>query len=248
MDNLTGSGVRIGVVDSGWDRSRTVAQIRKGIGFVDATDGLTMLKSDDDHDRNGHGTACAQLILHVAPGAEIYPVRVFGKDLETSIDTLLAGIQWGINEGLHVLNVSLGTLLPEALYPLYAVCERARREGTILVTAVKNFSEWSYPALFNNVISVGADRAIQNFEYTWRPDEAIECITSGWELGSTEAIPRRWGTSFAAPKITGKVALLLQKHPNADLEQIRMLLGQHARAQVRLKKKQASKGTVSIKR
>ena len=78
----TGKGVRIGVIDSGWDRHVLIPQIEQGVGFVDPLDELSVLKSEDDHDRIGHGTACTDLILRIAPEARIVPIRIFGHRLE----------------------------------------------------------------------------------------------------------------------------------------------------------------------
>lgn len=232
LGSPTGEGVRIGVVDSGWDRTIDDDKVRPGISFVDPDDELACKKNDDDHDTNGHGTGCIDVIRRIAPAAEIVPIRVFGREIETSPGTLQSAIHWASEQGLQLINVSLGTLREDVLKPLYVTCEKARRGGSILVAAAHNHSTWSYPAVFENVLSVGRLTAVppSPYDYAYRPGEATECLAMGthhvqWIGGQTAF---RAGTSFAAPVMTGIVALLLERHPDADLDAMREILAQYA--------------------
>lgn len=227
----TGKDVTIAVVDSGWDRAFPDPRVLPGVGLVDPDDDLAMLRTDDDHDRVGHGTACIHQILRIAPDARVIPVRVFGNDLETSPGTLQAGIVWAMEQGVSIINLSLGTTLEGTLHPLYAACEKARRQGIIVVAAGHNSRSWSYPAIFENVIGVSADRFTSPFDYRYLPDEAMEVQAWGieqpvvWLGGETQI---KHGTSFAAPNVAGIVALLLERHPGATLEEVRELLRKFA--------------------
>lgn len=231
LRSATGRGVRVGIIDSGWDRSLDDPRVVAGIGLVDPADELALARSDDDADRNGHGTACAELVLRVAPDAEVVPIRVFGRELQTSPSLLCEAIRWAADQRLDVVNLSLGTYLEEALRPLYAACERARRGGTVVVAASHLTAGWSYPAVFENVIGVDAERFDSPFSYRYRAGHAAECLAWGievpvlWLGGSSET---RTGTSFAAPQIAGIVALLRERHPAASLEEVRGLLAEHA--------------------
>jgi subtilisin family serine protease len=227
----TGKGLVVAVIDSGWDRACNDARVLPGVGLVDPADDLAMLRTDDDHDRVGHGTACIHQILRIAPDARVIPIRVFGSQLETSPGTLQAGILYAIERGANVVNLSLGTTLEGTLHPLYAACEKARRQGIIVVAAGHNSRSWSYPAIFENVIGVSAARFESPYEYRYLPDEAHECQAWGVDqpvvwLGGQEQV--KHGTSFAAPNITGIVCLLLERHPGASLEEIRELLARYA--------------------
>ncbi|HEU0078015.1 MAG TPA: S8 family serine peptidase, partial [Longimicrobiaceae bacterium] len=204
-----------------------------GIGLVDPADELALARSADDADRNGHGTACADLVLRVAPGAEVVPIRVFGRELQTSPSLLCEAIRWAADQRVDVVNLSLGTYLEEALYPLYAACEHARRGGTLVVAASHLTAGWSYPAVVENVIGVEAERFDSPFSYRDRPGPAAECLAWGIDvpvlwLGGRPAT--RTGTSFAAPQIAGIVALFRERYPAASLEDVREMLALHALA------------------
>jgi subtilisin family serine protease len=231
LGSPTGRGVRVGIIDSGWDRTLPEPRVLPGIGLVSAADELALGRSDDDADRNGHGTACADQVLRIAPGVQVVPIRVFGRDLETSPSVLCEALRWAVEQELDVINVSLGTNLPETLHPLYALCEKARRGGMLIVAAGHNVRDWSYPAVFENVIGVDADRFDSPFAYRYRPDEAMECVAWGvdvpvlWLNGRREP---RSGTSFAAPQIAGIVSLFRERYPSAKLEDVRELLARYA--------------------
>lgn len=228
----SGEGVHIGVIDSGWDHVLSIPQISRGVGFVDPHDELALFQSDDDRDRNGHGTACADLIHRIAPGAHLHPIRVFGRRLETSIPLLQAAILYAIEHQFRLVNISLGTFRSETLHPIYVTCEKARRAGLILVAATHNSNAWSYPAIFENVISVGLGDFDSPFDYAYRPGDAVECLAKGRNQrvrfldGRIESVS---GTSFAAPNITGIIALFLERYPEASLEDVRDLLSQYAK-------------------
>jgi subtilisin len=227
LGGATGKGIRVAVVDSGWDRAIAEPRVLPGVSFVDPDDDFAMAVNDDDRDLLGHGTACADLVLAVAPDARVVPVKVFGGVLETSPGTLHAALLWAIEAGVRVINVSLGTRLEGTLHPLYAACEKARRAGIVVVAAGHNANDWSYPAIFENVIGVSAARFASPFEFRFRPEHAMECEAWGVEQPVLWTGGRRLvkhGTSFAAPNVAGIVALILERHPEATLDEVREML------------------------
>ncbi|HEV3051774.1 MAG TPA: S8 family serine peptidase [Longimicrobium sp.] len=231
LAGATGNGIRIAVVDSGWDRSLDDPRVLPGVGFVDPDDDFALARNDDDQDVLGHGTACADVILGVAPDARVIPVKVFGKVLETSPGTLHAALLWAIEAGVQVINVSLGTRLEGTLHPLYAACEKARRAGIVVVAAGHNANDWSYPAIFENVIGVSAARFESPYHFRYRAEHAMECEAWGVDrpvrwIGGQRVI--KHGTSFAAPNVAGIVALILERHPYATLEDVRGMLSRFA--------------------
>lgn len=221
----TGLGVRVGILDSGWDRSIANHRIAPGISFVDPTDELRFLASADDHDRNGHGTTCTSVLLDVAPDCEVVPIRVFGHQIETSPDVLIAGIDWATAQGLPLLNVSLGTFRRDALRPLYGACQRARSRGTIIVAAARRTPhDWAYPAVFEPVIGVGAVMIADPYAVRYTPGAGVECALNAVNRNARGLEGRSVlvsGTSFAAPVVTGLIARWLEDQPGMDLDLVR---------------------------
>lgn len=231
LGGATGNGIRVAVLDSGWDRSIEDGRVLPGVGFVDPDDDFALARNDDDQDVLGHGTACVGVILEVAPDARVVPVKVFGNKLETSPGTLEAALHWAIEAGVQVINVSLGTRLEGTLRNLYMACERARQAGIIIVAAGHNANDWSYPAIFENVIGVSAGRFESPYHFRYRTEHAHECEGWGVErpvlwIGGERVV--RHGTSFAAPGITGIVCLILERYPDARLEDVREMLARFA--------------------
>ncbi|HEY0155020.1 MAG TPA: S8 family serine peptidase [Longimicrobium sp.] len=231
LGDATGRGVRVGVIDTGWDRTLADPRILPGVGLTDPDNDFALLRTDDDHDRLGHGTACADLILRLAPAATIVPIRVFGSQLETSPAALRAAIDWAAEQSIPLVNLSLGTRLDHERAPLLAACERARRAGMLIVASSPAAGPATYPAAFDDVIGVDAGDFPSPWDFSYRPGAVVECTAAGkdqrlrWRGGVEEVMS---GPSFAAPHITGIVALILERHPGAGVEEVRQVLGRLA--------------------
>ncbi len=228
---LTGAGVTVAVIDSGWDRTQNDARIGPGAGFVDPDDDFACRWSEDDHDRLGHGTLCANLLLRVAPEARVLPARVFGKRLETSPETIGTAIDWAVQRRARVINLSLATRREDARDQLYAACARACAAGVILVAAVAG-DDIAYPSAFDLVVSVDVADWDDPFVYSFAPDDVVECRSPGRRrlstgLGGKSVVVS--GTSFAAPNIAGIAALWIERWPDLDLAGLRGKLAEHAR-------------------
>ncbi len=76
----SGSGVRIGLIDTGVDTShqdltgKVVANYEVVIGYCEPF----VERVEVGRDNNQHGTACAGILSEIAPGAEIHSVQVIG--------------------------------------------------------------------------------------------------------------------------------------------------------------------------
>lgn len=225
----TGAGIRVGIIDSGAPAEGRNSRVRPGRAFGSEGSSGEARGTWDDRDRNGHGSACIEILQRMAPEVEIYPLRVFGRTLETSPETLATALRWAADLRLDVVNLSLGTLHMAALVPLYRACEEVRRAGTILVAAAAAGEAGSLPAVFDSVIGVGAAHFANPWDFRFRADNAVECLGQGaWSLQRSGARERHvFGSSFAAPQITAIVSLLRQRFPGADRQEIRRYLAQY---------------------
>ncbi len=227
----TGRGVKVAVVDSGIvpDHPK-VGPVAGGVGLAMGPDG-TIRYSDDHVDGAGHGTACAGIIRRKAPEAELYSVRIFDESLQADSRLLIAAIEWALAQGMDLINLSLGTTEVTYRDALERMCRQAADQGVLLIAAEHEEGRESYPAHLPPVIGVGAGKVRGLYAYHYRRGETIECIARGdsqrlcW-LEPPEIMTA--GTSFAAPHLTGLVALIREAHPKADLESVRQLLHLHA--------------------
>lgn len=167
-----GKDIRIAVLDTGVSAHPSL-EIRGGVNTADTE------PEDRWQDTHWHGTHVAGILaahgrssalLGVAPDAELYAVRV-GR--VTSIDAfrfsnalfetdLLEGLEWCLEHGIEVINMSLFSQPSRALED---VIERAYRRGVILVAPSGNrrdeadgqdLNSVDYPASNPRVIAVGA--------------------------------------------------------------------------------------------
>lgn len=179
----------------------------------------------------GHGTACAGIIRQIAPTATLYDVRLFDESLTADGPALLAAIRWAIEQRMDAVNLSLGTTDVTFRDRLAEVCLQAREAGVILVAAEHNDGRESYPAVLSDVIGVAGGKVRGRYGYYYRPGHAIECVARGdaqrvcWTDSQYVMVS---GTSFAAPHVTGMVALIRQAHQGASLEQVREVLQANA--------------------
>jgi subtilisin len=226
----TGRGVRVGVVGSGYDNDLPDPRVAPGLGFVDPDDDFEELRTLDDHDRIGHGTACARLILRVAPDARVIPIRIFGEQLESSPHILQSALLWAVDEKLDVVCVAGSTTIPETVHPLYSACEKGRLAGTIFVAGAISAYELSYPAYFDPVIGVLQGTFDSPFDYRYNPDAGceVEAWGEGEIIGADGSQRLSYSHDYSAAVVAGIVALLRECYPGAPVELIRELLQRFA--------------------
>jgi subtilisin family serine protease len=228
LNNATGKNVTIAVVDSGCDSSLVIdSRIKEGISFVKEDSDFVYEINSNYFDKIGHGTTCIDRIFQFAPDVQILPIKVFNKTLETNPNILAEAIRCAIEKKVDIINLSLSTKLDEALNPLYRLCEKAKDLGIVIVASNSNIDLTSYPAIFDNVISVSSKIFSNPFEFYYYDDEYSECIADGFAAdGLTLNLNRikSEGNSFAAPVISAVISLIIEKFNKKDIQTIRKLL------------------------
>lgn len=233
---LTGIGIRIGIVDSGFNSGKRDIKIGQGIDLTNGQLHKEAIGESDNEftDLIGHGTACAGIIYKKAPDALIFPIKIFEEELVSDVQQLVSAIEWGIDHKLNILNLSLGTTNDSELDELERVCEKAKENNMFIVAAVSNEGKESYPASFQSVFAVDAGRVRGKYSYFFDPAQSVQFIARGdrqrldWLDGKQIFMG---GTSFAAPHITAIIALLLQKYPNTVFDELCSILEQHSQTE-----------------
>ena len=218
----TGAGVKVAVIDSGVDADHPrVGGVAGGVAFeLDAAAEYGFVENEGPHgDLVGHGTACAGIIRSIAPDAEIYSVRVLGANLKGRGALLHAGVEWSVERGMHVANLSLSSKAEAMFGPLHEVADQAYFSGTTLVCAANNLPGPTYPSQYASVISVAARAGAEELALAYNPDPPVEFGARGidvdvaWaEHGSITAT----GNSFAAPHVTAHGGADARQAPLAD--------------------------------
>lgn len=229
--------ITVAVLDTGLDLNHReyLGVLRDGYDFVDILDGASefigdFIGADDDpSDREvGHGTHVAGIIAGrglgmpegVAPRCRLLPVRVLagmqknGRTVGAGlIENINAGIKWAVDQGAHVINMSLGVRHTGGGLPHEEVIDYAMRKGVSVVAASGNDgrNEFYYPGALPAVITVGA--AAENGEaaaFSTYGDH-VSFIAPGVDIYSSSldgSYAFSTGTSHASPFVAGTVALL----------------------------------------
>lgn len=230
--NRTGQGIRVAVVDSGVEHDHPALDdcVRGGVivEYDSKAKNYHRIKADDKPvDVSGHGTACAGIIHSIAPEAEIYSVRVLGRNMGGRAIQFAAGLDWAIENDMQIVNMSLSTSLEEFFGLFHDLADQAYFKNMSLISAVNNLPEPSYPSLYSSVISVAAHDGKDPFTYYYNANPPVEFGAPGidvevaWNKGQYLTCT---GNSFAAPHITGIAALIRAKHPELTPFQLKTVL------------------------
>jgi subtilisin family serine protease len=206
----TGRGVRIVVVDSGVHASHPhVGRVAGGVG-VSALGDL----GDDYVDRLGHGTAVIAAIREKAPEAEVWVARVFERRLDTTLDALVAAIQWAVARGAHLVNLSLGTANPQHAERLQAVVSDASDAGVRVVAAGEHDGVRWLPGTLSGAVGVTLDWTLPRDSCVLMPqlDGPPAVRASGYPrpIPGVPVERNLKGVSFAVANATGLLALMLE--------------------------------------
>lgn len=224
----TGAGVKVAVIDSGVDATHPrVGGVQGGVIVEpdDSAPGGVRVTEAPHEDLFGHGTACAAIIRSLAPDCEIYSVRVLGAKLSGRGTVFAAGLEWAVDAGMHVVNLSLSTGRANYFGVFHRLADRAYFAGTTIVAAINNVPAPSYPAQFASVVSVAARDADEGLAYNPTPPVEFGApgidIDVAWMDGKSV---RASGNSFACPYVAGVVARVLGKHPGLTPFEVKTVL------------------------
>jgi subtilisin len=226
----TGKGVRVCILDSGVERGHPLVGELDGAVVVEANadaEGGFTVRDDDEGDACGHGTACAGIIRALAPDAGLFSVRVLGAGFKGSGKVLLEGLRWSVEQGFHVINMSLSTTKRELAALLHELADTAYFQRTVLVASAHNMPVESFPWKFSSVISVGSHELPDPHAFFYNPAPPVEFFARGVDVDVAwlgGGILRSTGNSFATPHVTGLCALVLGKHPQLTPFQLKNVL------------------------
>ncbi|GAB3789401.1 S8 family serine peptidase [Virgibacillus kimchii] len=163
----TGKGVKVGVIDTGVDYTHPDLQLnyRGGYDLVDLDDDPMETVPAEGIPTN-HGSHVAGIIAAngdlkgVAPDAEIYAYRALGPGGRGTSVQVIAAMEKAAEQGVDVINLSLGNNVNGPDYPTSLAVNRAAELGISVVTANGNSGpeNWTVgsPATATGALSIGA--------------------------------------------------------------------------------------------
>ena len=210
----TGRGVSVAVIDSGVHPAHPhVGRVTGGVSI--SHDGSV---GEEFPDLLGHGTAVAAAIREKAPDAEIHVVKVFDRALATSLATLIRAIDWSVDRGVRLINLSLGMPRSGPELALWASVQRASDEGVLLVSPREHDGTAWLPGCLDGVAGVDLDWSCRRDEVrVWSgSDAAPRFRASGLPRPIPGVPPERnvRGISFAAANLSGMLARVFERHPD----------------------------------
>lgn len=240
---FTGKGMKVAILDTGIDRNHEDLSANVKGGFSVFTDSAN---SDPYYDGSGHGTHVAGTVaavnnnlgvIGVAYHADLYAIKVLNNSGSGSYEGIAKGIEWSIQNGMDIINMSLGGSSSSAI--LEQFCELAYNEGVLLVAAAGNSGtrpgrgdNVGYPAKYDSVIAVAATDQNDNRGTFSSTGPAVEISAPGVSILSTTPnnnYASYNGTSMASPHVAAVAALVWEAKPNLTNVELRQLLNQTAK-------------------
>jgi len=256
-----GTGVKLVIIDSGinYKHPDLDGNYAGGDDFVQG-DG-------DPMDVYGHGThvagtACAEDndngdadgpygVVGVAPECALYALRVLDDAGFGDSSDLIAAMEWAVDNGMQVANLSLGWDRSPG-DTVEQAFDNAEAAGVVIVAAACNNGNppgrgdnVCYPALYDSVIAVAATDASDRRASFSSTGAQVELAAPGVSVLSTwnddtgyyapdpvcrneEGVKACYkygsGTSMASPHVAGTAALILAAHPGWTNDQVRAQL------------------------
>jgi subtilisin len=224
-----GSGVSVAIIDSGIEGNHpaVLGRLKESWAIEISGEETRAVPDELGGDLFGHGTACAGIIVGMAPKVDLVSIRVLGADLKGKGAAFAEALEKAIHRPVQVANLSLSSK-SEVLFPIFhELADEAYFNRVVLVSAANNVAGPSYPSLFSSVISVAAHPEPDPWRFYYNPSPPVEFgawgvdVPVAWRDGGQSVVT---GNSFAAPHITALVALILSKHPGLTPFEVKAIL------------------------
>jgi subtilisin family serine protease len=205
----TGRGIRIAIVDSGVHAQHPHVNGVAGGVAIDAGGRV----HDDFVDRLGHGTAVTAAIRDLAPAAELFAVKIFDRQLSTRVEPLVAALEWAARNGIHLVNLSLGTPRLEHGAVLGAAVDFAADAGTLIVAARDDEGVPYLPGCLPGVVPVQVDWTCGRHRCRIVSIDGVSVLRASGLPREIPGVPpsrNLHGVSFAVANATGLLACALE--------------------------------------
>ncbi|WP_045515054.1 S8 family serine peptidase [Neobacillus niacini] len=251
-EGITGKGIKVGVLDTGIDYNHPDLKdaYKGGYDLVDQDNdpmeatykdwqasgqpefswyGSSYYTSHGTHVAGtiaGQGTNAEVSVKGVAPDVDLYAYRVLGPYGSGSSEGVIAGIEKAVNDGMDVINLSLGSDINDPYDPTSTAINYAVLNDVTAVVAAGNAGPDDYtlgsPGSAALALTVGASdvpMAISTFNGKIGNKNSIELVSLArhyadqlkeWEGKSYEVVDVGLGkaSDYSGKDIKGKIALV----------------------------------------
>ena len=239
------SSVYVGVIDSGIDGDHPLLQSTIEVSLCRDFSSGSAVATGTPTDPVGHGTQVAGIIAaqlggtspvySICPMARLVSLKICDTRNEPIASAAISAINYADQVGIDVLNASFGfdtldtqpsILFQQAIlgYDGVYVCSAGNE-----LKNIDTYHRWPACYTCTNMIVVGASN---QSDQRWSEGTAgsncgllsVDVFAPGVSMHTTAdggLVTSANGTSFAAPVVTGVVAVILAQFPNADASDVR---------------------------
>ncbi|MGL5756296.1 MAG: S8 family peptidase [Paraclostridium sp.] len=209
-----GKGVTVAIIDTGCDVNHSA--LKDNIFHTRNFTKDNNSNKDLVNDYVGHGTHVAGIVLSVAPSCNLMILKALDRNGEGEYKWIINALNYAINQKVDVVSMSLGGYLDDE--NLHKSIRKAVNNNILVVCAAGNdgdnsgsTNEFSYPASYSEVISVGAVDDKAKPAYFSNSNNLVDVMAPGVGILSTfkdNSYAVLDGTSMAAPHVSGALALI----------------------------------------
>lgn len=172
-----------------------------------------------------HGSICASIIHKCSRYAQIYSIKILNSDtLKSGMFNLICALNWCLYNDIKVINMSLGSTDIKDFYMIKKWVDILTSNGIIIISALSNGYEYTYPASLDNVIGVCSYKG-NKVHRIKRVKKSILGVDYKVNIGNV-SIPEENidvledCNSFAAPFVTGRVCNYLARGKSGKIKRM----------------------------
>ena len=221
----------VGVIDSGVNYNHELFEGRLiRTHFNSTSEG----DSNDEADKDGHGTSVASCIIKTTPqNVKIANYRVLDSDGKGTTASVSSGLLKAIEDDIKILNISMS--FSGAFEMQKAVLNYAKNNNTFIICGAGNASanidirDASYINTSDDTCSVGASTKQNLPAYFTNYGSSVDIVAPGLDVVSADmdgSYSLFSGTSAASPYMAGVFTTLTCVYPElSSVEKMRMIKG-----------------------
>ncbi|MBE0701406.1 MAG: S8 family serine peptidase [Acholeplasmataceae bacterium] len=230
--NVGSSDVTVAIIDTGIDINHDEFNNRISLNsYNSSTETVGLTAVQDDY---GHGTMVAGVIgaikdnskgiAGIAQNVQLLVIKANKPEEGSFLDSaLIDGIYYAVSQGADIINLSLGGSYKNT--QTETAIDYAHQQGVIVVAAAGNdgTSDLVYPAAFEKTLAISSIDASQTIAPYSNFGNHIDLTAPGSDIITTarnNGYATVSGTSFAAPQVSGVIALMLSHFDNFSIAEM----------------------------